>query len=332
MKVTKFCPICKEELPYKAVRCPFCGSALSQDSWRPEATSVEKTSFQKVQASGNSNRKLVVWVAAGLVLLCVFLIVVFTSGADYDKRADRFIRRAGLTYSDVLVQSHTINPGVYFINQDGRLAKYDLKEKKETSLNIVHCVGGEDIEFPYPVDVSKYGDKLFISGDNGWNGAGAGYNVVCLNTLNDIAHYVCFGRVVKVDPPYVVSYSNVSADGRKNYSYYSMASGQSKEVTPCRYSGKIGKYPIVMELAFDISTKHVVGTYYYRSQGANNRMILSGVSKTDGIITLEGYENLKNDAPVNEYMTLGISGDYISGTWKNSSGSRSLKMHLTKIK
>ncbi len=333
MKVTKLCPNCKEELPYKAVRCPFCGNTFSRDTQISGADTVPvgKTGFLKGNGSGNFNGKSVAWVAAGLVLICVLLIIVLASGADYEKRADRFIRRAGLSHSNVLVQSQTINPGVYFINQDGHLVKYDLKNKKEVPLRSFHCAGGEDIEFPYKVDAYKYGDKLFISGDNGWNGAGAGYNVVCLNTLNDNAYYVCFGRVVKVEPPYVVSYSNVSADGRKNYSYYSMTSGQSKEVTPCRYSGKIGKYPVVMELALDASTKYVVGTYYYRSQGADNRMILSG-SNDAGTITLEGYEKFEYDAQVNEYMTLDMDGAHISGTWKNSSGSRSLQVRLTQIK
>ena len=74
------------------------------------------------------------------------------------------------------------------------------------------------------------------------------------------------------------------------------------------------KYPIVIELAFDQLLPVVVGTYYYRKQGPENRMIVHGERLDDQRIELWARDPNFSETDT-ESFSLTISDDEISGNW-----------------
>ncbi len=271
-----------------------------------------------------------------VAVICCGIVIWLISKPNFEKRVEDFLYMSGLDYDDVAVQTESKSPGVYYLDSEGFPAKYDLKTRTEIPLRNLVCIDGTEISFSYEPDVYIYGEELIIVGYNGWNGAGAGYDVVCFDTSDDTAFYLCFGKSVKVAFPYVMTYSyrliregscaaeNEYADV---YSYYSLDT--YSEIIPEKYTGRIGRYPIVMELVSDYYSESAIGTYYYRSKGPENRIILDGTD--DGnMIALNGYLSMLDDAEVIETMTLNKIGDEFDGTWHSGDGWTDLGISLTK--
>ena len=110
------------------------------------------------------------------------------------------------------------------------------------------------------------------------------------------------------------------ADNEYSTDYAYFSGTFNKKVEPVVISAKIGKYPIVLELAFDQRLPVIVGTYYYKKNGPKNRMIVHGERLEDNCITLWAHDpNFYNRDTESFYLT--ISGDAISGKWYPQSGN-----------
>lgn len=253
---------------------------------------------------------------------------------DFESMIEEFFYERGLTEDDVCIQMENLNPGIYYLDSEGIPVKYDLKKKTEIQMREFHCVGGEEVYYSYAVEAYRYGTDMICVGYNGWNGAGAGYDVIYLDTETDTPYYICFGKTVKVRLPYIMTYNyrlvrEGSCTAENEYAYvYSYYSADSlHEITPEIFSGYIGTYPIVMELVADNDSEIVIGTYYYKSQGPENRFVIEGT--VDGAsMTLDCMLSFLDDAEVLETMTLYRYGDEIDGTWHGN--YQDLGIHLTK--
>lgn len=90
------------------------------------------------------------------------------------------------------------------------------------------------------------------------------------------------------------------------------------------YEGKIGKYPIFMQLDIDYDDERVTGFYFYKSQLQN--INLDGRKENNKIIAYLRYKEEKDKV---ELFTLQKSEDKLSGTWQHN--DKTLYVELTKI-
>lgn len=89
------------------------------------------------------------------------------------------------------------------------------------------------------------------------------------------------------------------------------------------YEGKIGKFPIFMELDMDYNDNRVTAFYLYKSQLKN--ISLEGIQNESELIIFEKHSNLEEQK---ELFTLTINKDKLIGTWQNN--DRKLSVNLTK--
>lgn len=186
----------------------------------------------------------------------------------------------------------------------------------------VYCYNTkEDFTFFYGYEAYPNGDFIILVGGNGALGGFAGYDVVSYSKASEDYNYLCFSQSPFVYSPMVIQCETVlekegssMADNvySTDYAYYSGTS--NKKVEPAVFSAKIGKYPIVIELAFDQLLPVVVGTYYYRKQGPENRMIVHGERLDDQRIELWARDPNFSETDT-ESFSLTISDDEISGNW-----------------
>ena len=101
------------------------------------------------------------------------------------------------------------------------------------------------------------------------------------------------------------------------FAYYSGSTNAI--VKPMIYSAVIGNYPIVIELAFDRYSSIIVGTYYYKKNGPDKRMIVHGEKKGDDRLILWAYDP-DTSVEDTEVMYLTKSLDRINGEWKSQNG------------
>lgn len=90
------------------------------------------------------------------------------------------------------------------------------------------------------------------------------------------------------------------------------------------YEGKIGKYPIFMQLDIDYDDERVTGFYFYKSQLQN--INLDGRKEGNKIIVYFKYKEEKDKV---ELFTLQKSEDKLSGTWQHN--DKTLSVKLTEI-
>lgn len=191
----------------------------------------------------------------------------------------------------------------------------------------VYCYNTkDDFTFCYGYEAYPNGNFIILVGVNGALGGFAGYDVVSFNKASEDYNYLCFSQSPFVYSPMVIQCETVlEKEGScmaenvysTDYAYYSGTS--NKKVEPVIFSAKIGKYPIVLELAFDPLLPVIVGTYYYRKNGSGNRMIVHGERLDNHLINLWARDpNLsENDT---ESFKLSISGEEINGNWYSQSG------------
>lgn len=94
--------------------------------------------------------------------------------------------------------------------------------------------------------------------------------------------------------------------------------------------GKIGKYPVHMQLTFNCGTHKVTGWYYYNSKGAKNKIQLSGTFSGDcydcSLNMTESHNGKVTGSFVGDYSDAIIESAY--GTWRSPSG-KSLQWEVT---
>jgi hypothetical protein len=89
------------------------------------------------------------------------------------------------------------------------------------------------------------------------------------------------------------------------------------------YEGKIGNYPIFLELDMDYSDNRVTAFYFYKSHLKNIR--LEGTCAASELTIFEEYTEKEEEK---ELFTLTINKDKLSGTWKKN--GHTLNVNLTK--
>lgn len=186
----------------------------------------------------------------------------------------------------------------------------------------------ESFSFYYGYTSYPYGDYTILSGGNGSLGTFAGCDVVSYSRLTKQYNYLCFSISPLIYSPLVIQCNpKVKKQGTcmadteftTEYAYYSGST--NSKVEPEIYSAVIGNYPIVIELALDRYSPIIVGTYYYKKNGPNNRMIVHGEKKGDDSLVLWAYDPDISDEDT-EVMYLTRSLDRISGEWKSQNGKK----------
>lgn len=191
----------------------------------------------------------------------------------------------------------------------------------------VYCKNtGEEITFFNGYDAYPYGDYVLLNGGNNSLGAYAGFDVVAYNKISGDYNYLCYSPSPLIYPPMVIQLdyvlekegtAMVDNEYSLRYAYFSATS--NNEIEPFVYSATIGKYPIVLELAFDSSSPVVVGTYYYKKNGPKNRMIVHGERVGDNGLTLYARDPDFSDDDT-ERFDLVASGNEFSGDWTHHKG------------
>ena len=105
-------------------------------------------------------------------------------------------------------------------------------------------------------------------------------------------------------------------------------------VTDITLEGKVGKYPIVMELQMWGSGPNINGGwYYYKSQGPNNRIDVSNDLNFD---EGDGYyprlEESVNDKVTGTFYASHWDMNTMSGTWISADGKKQFPFTLKVIK
>ena len=192
---------------------------------------------------------------------------------------------------------------------------------KETT---VYCYNTkENLTFFHGYDAYPNGDFIILVGACG----SQGYDVVSYSKASEDYNYLCYSCSPIVYSPMVIQCIRVlekegasMADNEYSTDYAYFSGTFNKKVEPVVISAKIGKYPIVLELAFDQRLPVIVGTYYYKKNGPKNRMIVHGERLENNCITLWAHDpNFYNRDTESFYLT--ISGDAISGKWYPQSGN-----------
>lgn len=246
--------------------------------------------------------------------------VVEESIKDADRqKIEDFLSDADLTEDDVIIQYYGGQPAVYYLDNDGFPAMYNLDDGTNFQFKSFECSNtGDIIYFDYEPEVYKYDDLLIISGYNGYNGAGAGNDVVVYDTYERKANYLCFGRTIRVCPPLVTAYKM-----SEGLCYYSVLSGEEVEMR--QFTGTIGDYRVVMNLAEEEGV--YAGDYYYVSQGSDKRIYLEGCY--DGYtLQLEAHLGLYAGSEVTETMRLSVSEEGMSGLWHDERDSGVMQVDL----
>lgn len=173
-----------------------------------------------------------------------------------------------------------------------------------------------------------FGDYVILAGGNNSLGSFAGYDVVSYNKLSKQYNYLCFSCSPLIYSPLVIQCNpKIKKQGTcmadteftTEFAYYS--GSINSKVKPMIYSAVIGNYPIVIELAFDRYSPIIVGTYYYKKNGPDKRMIVHGEKRGDDRLILWAYDP-DFSAEDTEVMYLTMSLDRISGEWKSQTGKQ----------
>ena len=325
MDRNKTCPFCGGKIPSEASVCMYCGGRLVEKHV-PERVSVDDleeapaqvNDLPAEQRSSHTGKYVAgIVIAAGIAVGLYFLLR--SGDDDYQRKVRDFLAYVELTEDDVMIQYEGVHPSVYYMDYEGFPARYDLDLEEAVQLRSFKCTNRDDeIYFDYRTDLYRYGNMLIISGYNGWNGAGAGNNVVAYNTYTDQARYICFGRTVRVYPPFVTTY-NMS----EGYGFHSVLTGD--EAPMMTFAGDVGGYDVVMCLAGESGL--FAGFYYYESQGPGKKIYLEGYYDGEQL-HMKAYPSIVEDAEVSETMTLTVGESSMSGSWCNERTGQVLHMKV----
>ena len=104
-------------------------------------------------------------------------------------------------------------------------------------------------------------------------------------------------------------------------------------VTDLSLDGKVGNYPVVMEIQVWGSGPNIIGGYYYyKSQGSNNRISISddqNLQKGDGIYPV--LEESVNGKVTGTFHASHWDMKTMKGTWISANGKTQLPFTLTVI-
>lgn len=105
-------------------------------------------------------------------------------------------------------------------------------------------------------------------------------------------------------------------------------------VTDLTLEGKVGNYPVVMEIQVWGSGPNIVGGYYYyKSKGPNNKIDLSpdnNLQKGDGVCPV--LEESVNGVVTGTFHASYWDVNTMRGTWISASGSKQLPFTLKVVK
>lgn len=358
----KRCQACGELIDEDCKVCPYCGESTLDESpaetETAEGIAEKKETFEDLERETRLFWILPVICMAVIIIGVVFLLVKASEPRPYGGKYSKFetflyehdLETVGMVgkrgrqgreltrENRVAYVQYDKRPAVYFIDGEGALARYDLKADETTQMRSITCSGYSDpIYFDYAPTVYSLGESLVISGYNGYNGAGAGDNVVVYDTRTRKASFLCFGRHVRNYLPFMTALkrelvqkgdyavNDVYANSYRIYSVRTMAEAETISLT-----GDIGGYEISMSLALDTDTGVVVGYYYYTSQGPDKKIYLEGVEGEDGMIHLDAYLGIYEEAPNTETITMSMTSVYeLSGTWRDLRNGKTLDINLS---
>ncbi len=114
------------------------------------------------------------------------------------------------------------------------------------------------------------------------------------------------------------------------FSLQTVVLAQSKVSIIRNYTGKIGNYPIALQLEFVKGTDSLDGSYYYLKNGKDARLHLDG-KRDKGVIQLYERDYGQRDK-ANEPVITGIfkleGENVLKGLWKNHKTGKSLAVQL----
>lgn len=308
------CPVCGEKINADIRRCPYCGEFLNPKGDSKKKDPISDTLGVAHRSKNNVGLAVALSVLGFLIVVGAGVGLYFALKPDYSEIAAEFLMKNGLSEDDVILQLEGDCPAIYCFDADGSLVKYDLKTQEVVSMTNIECSNRDNaVSFSGRTNVWQYGGDIVIAGYNGWNGAGAGDNVVVYNTYTGKARHLCFGRNVRVVLPFVTA---LEYDGNY-YKFVTYSLDTYQEADMVILTGSIGWYPVVVELAVDQYYKTVVGSYYYKSQGSGKQIYLEGeINERGTIIDVNGYLGIYDGADYSETMSLVVHDDgSLSGKW-----------------
>lgn len=288
--------------------------------------------------------KMTVFVVASIVVIVVSSLM----GPDYDAAVREFVAGLDEEQRVVAVCAEGEEPGVYFaekISQEscyssehrGKLfilKRYDLRTEQTDCLMEFDC-GDEIVEYYYGIEISTAGDDLILIGNNGYNSIQNGDNVVRFDPRTGKSEKICFASVIQRRNNLLKGLrrilvrdggqGEISAEYVYHPIYYTL---DGEEIVPDLYTGRIGNYPVVLELVREDEGREIFGSYYYRSQGPDKRIFLNGVVEGNGW-TFWGRAEFDSGVPI-ETFSLTAYGNRLEGRWYYAEEGRELPVELVK--
>lgn len=204
-----------------------------------------------------------------LAVFCLGFLV--SCSPDYEKLAKTYVAGQKVSYEDALLvvdgEKH------YVLHFDGlqskkftgrKLVYHDLDTEETTKLSKITTTEGEiDLTDQKVWGCSKSNNLLYVVATVGKK-----------KHLYNISPYTLKGTLVCEGNDIEVLGDDVIQCRNKVTTYYKWTGDALKTD---RYTGTIGKYSTIMDIAFD--GEQIYGSYYYKSNGASSQKSLRGTVK-----------------------------------------------------
>lgn len=252
-----------------------------------------------------------------LILSAFCMSFLVGCGVDYEKMAKSYVAGQKVSYEDALLvtdgqENYVLHfEGIQSKKYTGRkLVKYYLDTEQVEKFSTISTVDG-DIDLTKAKDwgCSKSSGLLYVVSAVG--------NEKCIYNISSYSLKgtpVCYGKDIEV-------LSSDIIQCRDRITSFYKWTGESLKTD--RYTGKIGKSSVIMDIAFD--GENIYGSYYYKSQGSSSQKSLRGVAKGMNF----HFKTYNRKGVEQEEMTITHNGSELVGTCKDLKRYKTSNVNLS---